>query len=90
MAVFAPLEKIGVIVMDEEHEASYKADMTPKYDTVDIAMKRLVYHKGVLILGSATPSVASYFRARQGIYKLITLTERYNRTPLPMISVADM
>lgn len=90
MAVFAPLEKISVIVMDEEHEASYKADMTPKYDTVDIAMKRLVYHKGVLILGSATPSVASYFRARQGIYKLITLTERYNRTPLPMISVADM
>lgn len=90
MAVFAPLEKIGVIVMDEEHEASYKADMTPKYDTVDIAMKRLVYHKGVLILGSATPSVASYFRARQGIYKLITLTERYNRTQLPMISVADM
>lgn len=90
MAVFAPLEKIGVIVMDEEHEASYKADMTPKYDTVDIAMKRLVYHKGVLILGSATPSVASYFRARHGIYKLITLTERYNRTPLPMISVADM
>ena len=90
LAVFAPLEKIGVIVMDEEHEASYKADMTPKYDTVDIAMKRLVYHKGVLILGSATPSVASYFRARQGIYKLITLTERYNRTPLPMISVADM
>ena len=90
MAVFAPLEKIGVIVMDEEHEASYKADMTPKYDTVDIAMKRLVYHMGVLILGSATPSVASYFRARQGIYKLITLTERYNRTPLPMISVADM
>ena len=90
MAVFAPLEKIGVIVMDEEHEASYKADMTPKYDTVDITMKRLVYHKGVLILGSATPSVASYFRARQGIYKLITLTERYNRTPLPMISVADM
>ena len=90
MAVFAPLEKIGVIVMDEEHEASYKADMTPKSDTVDIAMKRLVYHKGVLILGSATPSVASYFRARQGIYKLITLTERYNRTPLPMISVADM
>ena len=53
LGVFAPLENIGVIIMDEEHEATYKADMSPKYETVDIAAKRLQFYKGVLILGSA-------------------------------------
>ena len=90
MGVFAPLKDIGLIVMDEEHEASYKADMTPKYDTVDIALKRLGFYSGVLILGSATPSVVSYARAEQGIYKLLTLKERYNKTPLPKVETADM
>jgi primosomal protein N' (replication factor Y) len=90
MGVFAPLSNIGLIVMDEEHEASYKADMTPKYDTVDIALKRLNYYKGILILGSATPSVASYHRAGEGIYELITLKERYNKTPLPEVEIVDM
>ena len=54
MAVFAPLKDIGLIVMDEEQESSYKADMTPKYDTVDIALKRISYYKGVLLLGAPT------------------------------------
>ena len=90
LGVFAPLENIGLIVMDEEHETSYKADMTPKYETVDIALKRLGYYKGVLILGSATPSVVSYSRAKQEIYKLITLKERYNKTPLPKVEIVDM
>ena len=62
MGVFAPLENIGAIIMDEEHEATYKADMTPKYDTVEVAAKRLQYYSGVLVLGSATPSVTSYQR----------------------------
>jgi len=90
LGVFAPLKNIGLIVMDEEHEASYKADMTPKYDTVDIALKRLGFYDGVLILGSATPSVVSYSRARQGIYRLINLKERYNKTPLPKVEIVDM
>ena len=90
MGVFAPLDNIGLIVMDEEHEASYKSDMSPKYDTVEVAAKRLQYTDGVLIMGSATPSVTSYERCRQGIYKLVRLTERYNRTPLPEVEAVDM
>lgn len=90
LGVFAPLENIGVIILDEEHEATYKSDMSPKYETVDIALKRLMYYSGVLILGSATPSVVSYQRAKEGIYKLLTLKERYNQTPLPRITLVDM
>lgn len=90
MGVFAPLENIGAIIMDEEHEATYKADMTPKYDTVEVAAKRLQYYSGVLVLGSATPSVTSYQRCKDGIYKLIELKERYNKTPLPQVEIADM
>ena len=90
LGVFAPLANIGLIIMDEEHESSYKADMTPKYETVDIALKRLGHYNGVLVLGSATPSVVSYSRARQGIYKLLTLKERYNKTPLPKVEIVDM
>ncbi len=85
-----PLKDIGLIVMDEEQESSYKADMTPKYDTVDIALKRISYYDGVLLLGSATPSVVSYYRVSQGIYRLLTLNKRYNNTPLPKIEIADM
>lgn len=90
MGVFAPLKDIGIIIMDEEHEASYKSDMTPKYDTVEVALKRIAAWGGVLLLGSATPSVTSYERCRQGIYHLLTLRERYNKTPLPHIEIIDM
>lgn len=90
LGVFAPLVDIGLIVMDEEHESSYKADMTPKYDTVDVALKRLGYYKGTLLLGSATPSVVSYYRAKDGIYELLNLRERYNKTPLPQVEIVDM
>ena len=91
-AVFAPLEDIGLIVMDEEHEATYKSDQTPKYDTVEVAIKRLQDRDngGVLILGSATPSVVTYSRARDGIYQLLELTERYNKVCMPEVSVVDM
>lgn len=91
-AVFAPLEKIGMIVVDEEHESTYKSDHTPKYDTVEVALKRLkdTDNNGVLVLGSATPSIASYSRAEEGIYKLIKLTERYNKVALPQVTVVDM
>ena len=90
MGVFAPADEIGLVIMDEEHEATYKSDMTPKYDTVEVAAKRLQTTGGVLLLGSATPSVVSYERAREGIYQLLTLTRRYNQTPLPKVEIVDM
>ena len=89
-AVFAPLQKIGLIVLDEEHEATYKSDMTPKYDTVEVALKRLQEHKGVLICGSATPGISTYYRSEEGIFQRLELTKRYNRTELPGVSVVDM
>lgn len=90
IGVFAPLENIGAIILDEEHESTYKSDKTPKYETIDIALKRLMTYKGVLILGSATPSVISYQRAREGIYTLIEMKDRYNKTPLPEVELVDM
>lgn len=90
MAVFAPLDNIGLIILDEEHESTYKSDMTPKYETVDIAFKRLMHYKGVLLLGSATPSIVSYQRAKEGIYKLIEMNTRYNAVELPDMSIVDM
>lgn len=89
-AVFAPLENIGIIVMDEEHETTYKSDMTPKYETAEVAIKRLREHKGIFLMGSATPSVVSWNRACSGIYEKLELTERYNRVKLPDVEVVDM
>lgn len=90
MAVFAPLDDIGLIIMDEEHESTYKADMSPKYETVDIAYKRLMSYRGTLILGSATPSIVSYKRAEDGTYKLLEMSSRYNNAVLPDIELIDM
>ncbi len=89
-AAFAPLDSIGVIIMDEEHENAYKSDMNPKYDTIDVAYKRASLSNAILILGSATPSVVSYYRAENGIYTLLQLNKRYNDTPLPEMEVVDM
>lgn len=89
-AIFAPLENIGVIILDEEHEATYKSDMSPKYDTVEVALKRAMAHKSVLILGSATPSVVSSIRAEENIYEKISLKERYNKNKMPKVEVVDM
>ena len=91
-AAFAPVENLGLIVVDEEHESTYKSDFTPKYDTIEVAVKRLQDkdNNGVLILGSATPSVVTYSRAKEGIYKLIELTRRYNEVSLPKTEIVDM
>lgn len=89
-AVFAPLENIGVIILDEEHELTYKSDMTPKYDTVDVAVKRAYDWNGVVLLGSATPSVVSKYRAKKGIYKEILLKNRYNNNKMPIVDIVDM
>ena len=89
-AVFAPIENIGVIVIDEEHESSYKSDMSPKYETWHVAAKRTQFYGGVVILGSGTPSVDSLYRAQQGQFKKLMLTERYNKNPLPEAFIVDM
>ncbi|MCQ2544918.1 MAG: primosomal protein N' [Clostridia bacterium] len=91
-AAFAPVENLGLVVVDEEHESTYKSDFTPKYDTIEVALKRLQDpdNRGVLILGSATPSIVTYNRAREGIYKLIELTKRYNEVAMPKSEVVDM
>ncbi|MDE7076052.1 MAG: primosomal protein N', partial [Clostridia bacterium] len=89
-AIFAPLENIGAIIIDEEHDSSYRSETAPRYSTVDIARLRAEYNGCKLILGSATPSVESYIEATEGRYGLVTLTERINGRPLPEIIIADM
>lgn len=89
-AVFAPLSKIGVIILDEEHETTYKSDMSPKYDTVEVAVRRAKQNRAAVLLGSATPSLVSAFKAEQGEYERILLTERFNKTPLPSVEIIDM
>lgn len=89
-AVFAPLKNIGVIIMDEEHETSYKQDDTPRYHAREVAKWRSKYHHAPLLLGSATPSLESRARALKGVYQLLRLPHRVNEQPLPPIQVVDM
>lgn len=88
--IYAPFEDLGAVIIDEEHEASYKSDMTPKYDTIDAAVERGRISDAVVVLGTATPSIVSEYRASQGIYRQLFLRKRYNRTPLPDVTIADM
>lgn len=90
-AVFSPFEKIGLIVIDEEHESSYKADNSPRYDAHDIAKQRCRAHNATLVLGSATPSIETYYNCiEKKEYELIELKNRINKRPLPKVSVVDM
>lgn len=89
-AIFAPFADPGLIIIDEEHESSYKSDQTPKYDTINTALMRSRLSGAVVILGTATPSIVSMYRARAGFYREIRLTRRHNRTPLPHVRIADM
>jgi len=89
-AVFAPLKNIGLIVIDEEHTSSYKQDNNPKYSAIDIAIERSSYHKGVVVLGSATPTLESYAKAIKGVYSLVNLPNRVNNRPLPEVKIIDM
>ena len=88
-AIFAPLTNIGLIVLDEEHSDTYKQDNNPKYDAIDIAIKRAKNYNCPIILGSATPSIESYTRAKLGTYKLLELKNRVNKT-MPDIKLIDM
>lgn len=89
-AIFAPLENLGLIVIDEQHDSSYVSESAPRYDTFDVALYRAQYNGCKLVLGSATPDVETYMHAREGKYNLVKLTRRINRRPLPEVTVADM
>jgi primosomal protein N' (replication factor Y) len=89
-AIFAPIENIGIIIIDEEHDGSYKSDMTPKYDTLEVANERAKFNNAILIQGSATPSINSYYNSTIGRFNLINLKERFNKTLLPDVSLVDM
>ncbi|MCL2033334.1 MAG: primosomal protein N' [Oscillospiraceae bacterium] len=89
-AVFAPFKNIGLIVIDEEQENTYKSDKTPRYHARDVALKRCAYHGAMLLLSSATPSIESFYAAKSGKYKLFTLLKRYNQTLLPDVEIVDM
>lgn len=89
-AVFSPLKRMGIIIMDEEGESSYKSDTTPRYHARDVAKRRCVEHNATLLLGSATPSIDSYYRAESGKYSLFTLDERYAGANLPQVYIVDM
>lgn len=89
-AVFAPFEDLGLIIMDEEQEYSYKSESAPRYHAREIAMFRCSQNKGLLVLSSATPSVETYYYAKSGRYSLNTLTKRYGAAVLPDVITADM
>ena len=89
-AVFAPLNNIGLIILDEEQEWTYKSDVTPRYHAREVAKYRCVHHKALLLLGSATPAMESRFLAEEGKYRFFRLDHRYRNTPLPRVIVDDL
>ena len=89
-AVFAPCDELGLIVMDEEQEHTYKSESTPRYHARDVARFRCAHHSSLLLMTSATPSVESYFAAKSGRYTLLELTHRYGDVQLPQVEVVDL
>jgi len=89
-AIFAPFSRIGLIIIDEEHEFSYKQEDNPKYHTRDVAAQRAKWHNAVVVLGTATPSIESYYLAQQGVYSFLTLPRRIHDRPMPEVNIVDM
>lgn len=89
-AVFAPLKNLGLVVLDEEHEHSYKSEMNPRYHAREVAIWRGVYEKAAVVLGSATPSVESMYLAQKGTYQLLKMTDRFGGRSLPQVVLVDM
>ena len=89
-AVFAPFERLGLIILDEEQESTYQSESTPRYHARDVAKFRCAYHKALLVLSSATPSMESGYAAQTGRYSLARLPNRYGQAQLPEVMVADM
>ncbi|PEF39085.1 primosomal protein N' [Bacillus sp. AFS026049] len=89
-AVFAPFESLGLVIIDEEHESSYKQEETPRYHARDVAIERAKSYGCPVILGSATPTLESFARAKKNVYKLLTLSQRMNKNALPAVDIVDM
>ena len=89
-AVFAPLKRMGLVVVDEEHDGSYKQERVPRYHGRDAAVMRAKLEEAVVVMGSATPALSSYHNALQGKFRLIELPDRIDQRPLPKVAVIDM
>jgi primosomal protein N' (replication factor Y) len=89
-AIFAPLKNLGLIVVDEEHETTYKQEEAPRYHARDVAIVRAKIEKCVAVLGSATPSLESYHNAAIGKYRLVTLTQRIDEKQMPLMRIVDL
>lgn len=89
-ALFAPFRSLGVVIIDEFHEASYKSEMNPKFSALEVARYMSFKNNVTLVMGSATPSVEEYYKAKNGEYKLLKIDKRANSKPLPKIEVVDM
>lgn len=89
-AIFAPIKNIGVIIIDEEHDASYQSEMTPKYDTKEVASFLATQNSCPVILGSATPDIKTYYKAQKKEIELLELTKRANESNLPKIQIVDL
>ncbi len=89
-AIFAPVENLGMIIIDEEHDGSYLSESSPRYQTLDVAKFRANFSGAKIVLGSATPSIESYLLANEGEYNLCVLPDRINKKPLPDIEIVDM
>lgn len=89
-AVFAPVERLGVLILDEEQDGAYKSEQSPRYHARDVAKYRAAHEGALLVLGSATPSVETYYGAKRGKYPVFSLTERFMGTSLPEVQIADL
>ncbi|GEM03482.1 primosomal protein N' [Halolactibacillus miurensis] len=89
-AIFAPFENLGMIIIDEEHESTYKQEDHPRYHVRDVAKKRAIYHACPVVLGTATPTLETYARAKKGVYHLIEMPERINQSVMPKVTIQDM
>ncbi|NLK36471.1 MAG: primosomal protein N' [Epulopiscium sp.] len=89
-ALFTPFSNLGIVIIDEEHETSYRSDTTPKYDAKEVAEKLCQLTDSLLVLGSATPDIPTYHRAMQGEIKLLSMKHRTNHSTLPQMTIVDM
>lgn len=89
-AIYAPFENLGIIIIDEEHETSYKQEENPRYHARDVAIQRAKTYNCPVVLGSATPSLESFARAQKGRYTMLSLPKRMNNQPLPTVDIVDM
>ena len=89
-AIFAPVKDLGIIIIDEEHDTSYQSEMSPRYDAKEVARKIAKEKEVPLVLGSATPSMTTYYQAQKGNIALLELTKRANSSHLPTVEIVDM